>query len=120
MRARLSKFGMVVAMLSALAFGGSALASAGGKAHIARPHVQLVRAHVQRTAQHTQRASTAGEDPSSSERQGESGSAAEPDSDATAQAAACQKAGIDPNANNVQYDDQTGTCSLDTGGGGNN
>ena len=45
--------------------------------------------------------------------------APESDGDAAAQAAACQKAGINPSADNVQYDDQTGTCSLDTGAGSN-
>ena len=59
------------------------------------------------------------EDPSASEQQGDNESASEPDSDGAAQAAACQKVGIDPNGN-VQYDDQTGTCSLDTGGESNN
>jgi hypothetical protein len=107
------KAGAAVAMLSALAFGGSALASPDAKAHVARSHVQ-------RAALHTVRAHSAGEDPSNSEQQREGGSAAESDSDAGAQAAACQKAGIDPNASNVQYDDQTGTCSLDTGSGANN
>ena len=55
------------------------------------------------------------EDPSASEQQGENESSSASDNDAAAQAAACQKAGIDPNADNVQYDDQTGTCSLDVG-----
>jgi hypothetical protein len=27
----------------------------------------------------------------------------------------CKAARIDPNADNVQYDDQSGTCTLDTG-----
>jgi hypothetical protein len=49
---------------------------------------------------------------SESEAAGETESAA----DTAAQAAACQKAGIDPNADNVQFDDQTGICSIDSGG----
>ena len=40
----------------------------------------------------------------------------EADNDAAAQAAACQKAGIADPAANVQFDDQTGACTLDTGG----
>ena len=36
------------------------------------------------------------------------------DGDAAAQATACNQAGIDPNGN-VQYDDKTGTCTLDSG-----
>ena len=39
----------------------------------------------------------------------------ESDADAAAQQAACTAAGVDPNASNIQYDDQTGACSLDTG-----
>lgn len=38
--------------------------------------------------------------------------------DQAAQDAACTKAGVDPQASNIQYDDVTGTCSLDGGGGG--
>ena len=77
--------------------------------HVARSHV-AARQHA--------RAAVSGkssEDPSASEQQGENESSSASDNDAAAQAAACQKAGIDPNADNVQYDDQTGTCSLDAG-----
>ncbi len=42
----------------------------------------------------------------------------ESDSDQAAQDTACKDAGVDPAASNVQYDDQTGTCSLDGGGSG--
>jgi hypothetical protein len=41
-----------------------------------------------------------------------------PDNDSSQQAAACSKAGVDPNGSNVQYDEQTGTCTPDGGGGG--
>ena len=44
------------------------------------------------------------------------GSAPESENDALAQAAACEKARIDPNASNVNYDDETGVCTLDAGG----
>jgi hypothetical protein len=37
------------------------------------------------------------------------------DNDAAQQAAACQKAGVDPNGSNVQYDDQSGTCTANGG-----
>jgi hypothetical protein len=40
--------------------------------------------------------------------------AAESDADTAAQTAACKAAGIDPAANNVEYDDATGKCTLDT------
>ncbi|MDX6234926.1 MAG: hypothetical protein QOH68_4065 [Nocardioidaceae bacterium] len=39
------------------------------------------------------------------------------DSQAT-QDAACAKAGVDPQASNINYDDQTGACTLDSGDGG--
>lgn len=39
------------------------------------------------------------------------------DSQAT-QDAACAKAGVDPQASNINYDDQTGSCSLDSGDDG--
>jgi hypothetical protein len=58
-------------------------------------------------------ANNMGADDESGDQQGpddQSGEQGDP-----AQTAACQKAGIDPNASNVQYDDQTGVCSLDTG-----
>ncbi|MDX6539711.1 MAG: hypothetical protein QOH15_887 [Gaiellales bacterium] len=47
----------------------------------------------------------------------EAGGAAESATDTAAQDAACKAAGVDPNGN-VQFDDQTNTCSLDTGGTG--
>jgi|GEM_PF-2244406 hypothetical protein len=123
MHARLGRIGAAVAALAALAFGATALASAAGGWH-ATPstaaHVHLTRARTVARAQHLRAtARTRGEDPTASEygeeQQGENGPAPGSDGDAAAQAAACQKAGVDPNADNVQYDDQTGVCSLDTG-----
>jgi hypothetical protein len=54
---------------------------------------------------------------STTEPAGETETAGETESaaDTAAQDAACKAAGIDPNGN-VQFDDQTNTCSLDTGG----
>lgn len=40
----------------------------------------------------------------------------EGDADQAAQDAACKAAGLDPDASNIQYDDQTGVCTLDGGG----
>ena len=70
------------------------------------------------------KASTESDDASGTEpeNQGESGGESEGAADAAAQHADCLKAGIDDTAtSNVQYDDQTGACSLDTGtdNGGN-
>lgn len=45
-----------------------------------------------------------------------SSSSTESDADQAAQDAACKKAGVDPAASNIQYDDATGVCSLDAGG----
>jgi hypothetical protein len=42
-------------------------------------------------------------------------SGSESDADEAAQAAACQAAGLDTNASNIQYDDETGVCKLDSG-----
>lgn len=120
MRARLSKVGVVILTVAALAFGGARLASAAGGSHAAASnasHRHVAHSHAVARAQLVRAtARTSREDPSASEQQGENGSAAESDNDAAAQATACQKAGIDPNGANVQYDDQSGTCSLDTGG----
>lgn len=47
------------------------------------------------------------------------GGAPESENDAGAQAKACANAKpfpIDPNASNINYDDETGECTLDSGG----
>ena len=120
MRARLSQVGVAILTVAALAFGGATLASAAGGSHTAASspsHRHVAHSHALTRAQHARAtARTSREDPSASEQRGENGSTAESDNDAASQATACQKAGIDPNADNVQYDDQSGTCSLDTGG----
>ncbi len=120
MRTRLSKLAAGTLALAALAFGGATLASAAGGANAGTAHASRshpARVHDAARVGHVRVSQRAGkEDPGASGREGESGSAAESDNDADAQAAACQKAGIDPNATNVQYDDQTGVCSLDNGG----
>jgi len=76
-RRRLITLGATLAVLAALAVGGSAIATAAEGPSTAPP--------------------------------------AESDTDGAAQAAACKAAGIDPEASNVEYDDATGKCSLDTG-----
>lgn len=45
----------------------------------------------------------------------ESGDGAEGAADQAAQDAACTTAGIDPTASNINYDDETGVCSLGSG-----
>jgi len=44
------------------------------------------------------------------------GGAAETEDDQAAQDAACAKAKVPLNASNIQYDDETGVCTLDGGG----
>ena len=44
------------------------------------------------------------------------GGSAEPEGDQAAQDAACAKAKVPLNASNIQYDDETGVCTLDGGG----
>ncbi len=108
MRTRLTRLAALLGAFAALAVGGATLASAGSgsPAVKSRPAARHITSAAQR--------STA-EDPNKGEKQTEGQPTAESDTDAAAQAAACQKAGIDPNGN-VQYDDQSGMCSLDTGG----
>ena len=110
MRGSLTKLAASVAALTALVVGASTLASAAphAKAHATVGHSS----HAHATTLHHAGSSTAR---AKRDNPGESESTAS-DGDGAAQAAACQKAGIDPNADNVQYDDQTGTCTLDTGG----
>ncbi len=47
----------------------------------------------------------------------ETSSSSEGAADQAAQDAACKKAGVDITSNNIQYDDETGVCSDDGGGG---
>jgi hypothetical protein len=108
MRTRLTKLAATVAAMAALAVGGSAIASAAQHGSAPTPPV----------ASQTQDQSEPADGSQAAESQ--ESTAPESDGDAAAQAAACQKAGIDPNASNVQYDDQSGVCSLDTGSGANN
>jgi len=106
---RLSKFAASLAALAAITAGGATLA-------LGAPQTARHATVSQSARSHATTLRAASRESASSERDnpGESNTA-EPDSDAAAQAAACQKAGINPNADNVQYDDQTGVCSLDTG-----
>lgn len=50
------------------------------------------------------------------EVKGHEGKATESPGDQARQVAACKAAGISPSATNIDYDDQTGVCRLDTGG----
>jgi len=114
---------VAVAALVVLAIGGSAyaIARSGSPARgstALRQQAARSNAVVSRKHKHARPTAsrTRSEDPSANEQAGENESSSEAENDSAAQAAACQKAGIDPNGDNVQYDDQTGACSLDTGG----
>lgn len=53
-----------------------------------------------------------GSSPSATQSQVEGSEGAD---DQAAQDAACAKAGVDPKATNIDYDDETGVCALDNG-----
>jgi hypothetical protein len=93
------------AWLTRVLVGTAALASvAGGSVAVAAAGTHHP------VAQHTASARAAeAPDPSAE-------STTSPDTDAAQQTAACQQAGIDPNADNVNYDGQSGVCSADASG----
>ena len=78
------------AALAALALGGSAIAGATGDGS----------------------GSGSG---AATEQVTEEESGREGENDAAAQAAACETAGVDPSAENVEFDDETGECELESG-----
>jgi hypothetical protein len=94
MRTRLIKLAAAFAVLAAIAVGASALAFAGSKAN---PPASPTQSQPETPDTTTETAGTP-----------ESGA------DAARQDTACKAAGIDPSAANLQYDDQTGACRLDT------
>jgi hypothetical protein len=94
MRTRLIKLVAAFAVLAAIAVGASALAFAGSKAN---PPASLTRSQ-----------------PETPDATTETAGAPQSGADTARQDTACRAAGIDPSAANVQYDDQTGACSLDT------
>jgi hypothetical protein len=83
------------AALAALALGGSAIAGATGDG------------------------SGSGSDAATEQVTVEESEGREGENDAAAQAAACEAAGVDPTAENIEFDDETGTCALDSGEGNN-
>ena len=110
MRRRLTLLLTALAAVTALAVLGSTMAFAGQKAHRSATKASAKQHRVARVAKaQSQRASAAAS--------AEDNSATESDTDGAAQASACQAAGIDPNASNVNYDDQSGKCSLDGSSG---
>ncbi len=105
------KLAVGAAALAAVGFGtlGLGIAQAQNPTSSSTPVVQS-------GAPQVQAAAGGGAEDTQGSPVGAGTATSEGDNDAAVQAAACQKAGItDPNAN-VQYDDQTGACTLDTGG----
>jgi hypothetical protein len=113
---------LILAMLAALAVGGAAIAIAGPSTHS-----ETVTTTSSTAADSQPENSTATDednvqqgDQTAPDATGETEQSSEPaepvgsDGDSAKQAAACKAAGIDPAAANVEYDDQTGKCSLDT------
>jgi Tfp pilus assembly major pilin PilA len=125
MRHRITKFLTAFALIAALAVGGAAIASA---THTApqKQQAKVVKKHA------VKRSLTAGTPASEPAEAADTESAAEtPDgteaasteaastpesaADTAAQDAACKAAGISPSADNVNFDDASGTCTLDSG-----
>jgi hypothetical protein len=117
---------LAVALVALAAFGvaSSAMATTTSK----HKGVKQAAKHVAKTkgAKHARllaatksaKSATSSETPTSApetESSTEAAGAPESAADTAAQDAACKAAGIDPNGN-VQFDDATNTCSLDTGG----
>jgi cytoskeletal protein RodZ len=123
MRNRLTKFLTALALVAALAVGGAAIASATQsspqkqqakvvkKSHAAKRSIKgLTPASEPAEAADSE---SAAETPDSTE----AASSPESSADTASQAAACTAAGISPTADNVNYDDASGTCTLDNGNG---
>jgi hypothetical protein len=120
MRSRLMKWMAPVALVAGLTVGGATFASANSsQAPQAKAHAtQKAQASENQAGSENQGASE-NENQAGSETENQ-GSETEGSADAAAQHAACLKVGIDDTVTpNVQYDDQTGACSLDTGGADN-
>jgi hypothetical protein len=121
MRKRITGIAAGIVAVAVLVVGGSAIASAQNnstpKKPVAAKQHRAAKSHAALKA-HRSNAAIRKSSENASESSGESSS--EADTDGAAQAAACQKAGV--SGDNVNYDDQTGTCTADAGGnsGANN
>jgi cytoskeletal protein RodZ len=128
MRTRLTKFLTAFTLVAALAIGGAAIASATQsspqkqqakvvkKSHAAKRSIKgLTPASDPAEAADSE---SAGETPDTGEAAStEAASTPESAADTASQDAACKAAGIAPTADNVNYDDASGTCTLDNGNG---
>jgi len=109
----MSRYSRLIALFAVLALSLSGSAVATASVH----HGHKGHHHARRHAGHARKAGARSTVASESPAAGENGSGQpESASDEAAQAAACSKSGT--TSSNVQYDDQTGACSADTGQGG--
>jgi hypothetical protein len=124
MSKRFTQLAGTFAALAAIAVGGSAIAT-GAPSKSQTPAKPAVATKA--PAKEGQEAKETGEQPDAAESAAEStapeAAGAEStseagDTDGAAQAAACAAAGV--KGDNVNYDDTTGTCSVDTGADSNN
>jgi hypothetical protein len=95
--------------------GTAALASVGGA--VAAVALASPPQHTRHHVKHGNRATDPAASETSSESAGEEATSEVGGTDSTQQAAACQRAGVDPNGSNVQYDEHAGACSTSGGGG---
>jgi hypothetical protein len=123
MRNRLTKFLTAFALVAALAVGGAAIASATHTSPQKQQAKVVKKADAAKRSLKTSNepaeaadSESAAETPDSTEAAStEAPSAPESAADTAAQDAACKAAGISPSADNVNFDDASGTCTLDNG-----
>ncbi len=129
MSSKLKRMIAALAALAALALGGSAIAGATNDGSSSRHQSATEESHPGQAADRdnvrdengkddaTERSEKGEKDDADEqgEKEDEQGDKPESEDDAAAQAAACAKAGIDLAADNIDYDDETGTCKLDSG-----
>jgi hypothetical protein len=126
MRHRLTKFLTAFALVAALTVGGAAIASATHTAPQKHQAKVVTKSHTAKRSftglapasepAEAADSESAAETPDSTEAAStEAASTPESAADTAAQDAACKAAGISPTADNVNYDDASGTCSLDNG-----
>jgi cytoskeletal protein RodZ len=115
MRHRLTKFLTAFALVAALAVGGAAIASA---THTSpqKQQAKIVKSAPASEPVEAADNESAAETPDGTEAAStEAASTPESAADTAAQDAACKAAGISSTADNVNYDDASGTCTTDNG-----
>jgi hypothetical protein len=103
MKGRPSRLLATLVAVAALGIGGSGIAMAANGSSNSTPPTNSTQTQTQEPA----------DEPAQEPVESEKGGAPESAADTAAQEAACNAAGI--TGDNVQFDDVTGSCSLDTG-----